>query len=77
MHAVLHALRTPTLILCLASLLQGCAGLIAGGAATGALIIHDRRTTGTVIDDKAIALSGEHRVNSDPAMASFSSCPIR
>ena len=70
MPTLAHTLRTPTLILCcLASLLHGCAGIIIGGAATGALIAHDRRTTGTIIDDQALALEGEHRVNGDPRMA--------
>ena len=65
-----HTLRTPALMLCcVTSLLHGCAGIIIGGAATSALIAHDRRTTGTIIDDQAMALEGEHRVNSDPRMA--------
>jgi osmotically-inducible protein OsmY len=35
-------------------LLQGCATAIVTGAATGASIAHDRRTTGAVIDDQGI-----------------------
>ena len=35
-------------------LLQGCATAIVTGAATGASIVHDRRTTGAVIDDQGI-----------------------
>ena len=34
--------------------LQGCAALVVGGAATGAVIAHDRRSFGTVIDDQEI-----------------------
>ncbi len=34
--------------------LQGCAPLIAGGAATTAVVTSDQRTTGTVIEDQAI-----------------------
>ena len=35
-------------------LLQGCAAAVVTGAATGAAVIHDRRSAGTVIDDQAI-----------------------
>ena len=35
-------------------LLQGCATAIVTGAATGASLAHDRRTTGSVIDDQGI-----------------------
>ena len=35
-------------------LLQGCAAAVVTGAATGAAVIHDRRTAGTVIDDQSI-----------------------
>jgi osmotically-inducible protein OsmY len=35
-------------------LLQGCATAVVTGAATGAAVIHDRRSAGAVIDDQAI-----------------------
>ncbi len=35
-------------------LIQGCAPAVVGGAATGAAVAYDRRTTGTVIDDQGI-----------------------
>jgi osmotically-inducible protein OsmY len=35
-------------------LLQGCATAVITGAATGASLAHDRRTTGSVIDDQGI-----------------------
>lgn len=34
--------------------LQGCATAVVTGAATGAAVIHDRRSAGTVIDDQAV-----------------------
>ncbi len=34
--------------------LQGCATAVVTGAATGASIVHDRRTAGSVIDDQGI-----------------------
>ncbi len=36
--------------------LHGCAAVVVGGAATGANVAHDRRTTGTFIEDEAIEL---------------------
>ncbi|MDO4435690.1 MAG: BON domain-containing protein [Cardiobacteriaceae bacterium] len=36
---------------------SGCVPLLIGGAATGVTAVHDRRSVGTVIDDKTIALS--------------------
>lgn len=36
------------------SLLSGCAGVVVGGAATGAAVIHDRRSAGQVIDDQGL-----------------------
>ena len=38
------------------TLLSGCAGLLVGGAAVGVSVAHDRRTTGTVVDDQTIEL---------------------
>ncbi len=35
-------------------LLQACAPVVVGTAATGVVVAHDRRTTGTVIDDQGI-----------------------
>ena len=43
--------------------LHGCAGLLIGGAATGITVAHDRRTTGTVIDDQTIELKLQDALN--------------
>lgn len=37
-----------------AALLQGCATAVVTGAATGAAVVHDRRTAGSVIEDQTI-----------------------
>lgn len=34
------------------SLLTGCGAIVVGGAATGAAMVHDRRSAGTVLDDQ-------------------------
>lgn len=41
-------------------LLQGCAPVVVGGAATGASVAYDRRTTGTVIDDQGIEFKASY-----------------
>jgi osmotically-inducible protein OsmY len=46
-------------------LLQGCAEMVVGGAATGAAVVHDRRTPGTVIDDELIELKAAERISAD------------
>ena len=48
-------------------LLQGCAALVVGGAATTAVVAHDRRTTGTVVEDQAIELKVYDRLSKNQA----------
>lgn len=40
----------------LASQLTACAPLVVGGAATGVAVVHDRRSSGVVLDDQRIEL---------------------
>ncbi|MEW6705344.1 MAG: BON domain-containing protein [Pseudomonadota bacterium] len=50
-------------VLLAASVLQGCAPLLVGGAAVGsALMVTDRRTSGTQIDDQGIEIKAANRV---------------
>lgn len=42
--------------LLLALSVSGCAGLLIGGTAVGVSVAHDRRSTGTVVDDQMIEL---------------------
>ncbi len=49
--------------------LTACAPLIAGGAATGAAVTNDRRTTGTVIEDQAIESKAHDFFKADGALA--------
>lgn len=62
------------------SLLSGCAPLIIGGAAaTGGVVAHDRRTTGSVVEDQTIGFKirnrfdPEHGFNKDTADIGVSS----
>lgn len=46
-------------------LLGGCVAVAVTGAATGAAVVHDRRTAGTVIEDKAIELKADDALYHD------------
>jgi osmotically-inducible protein OsmY len=59
--AIVFAAATTTLV--------GCAPLVAGGAATGAVVTSDRRTTGTVIEDQAIETKAYDFFEADGALA--------
>ena len=54
-----------TAALTLAALLAGCAEMVVGGAVAGAMVAHDRRTPGTVIDDQLIELRWIHEYHKD------------
>ncbi|KAF3997173.1 BON domain-containing protein [Glaciimonas immobilis] len=61
-----NSLRRPlaTMALCgmVAMSVQGCVGLLLGGAVVGGFAATDRRTLGAQADDKTIALKGEARL---------------
>lgn len=56
--------------------LSGCTGLLVGGAAVagGAVVstVHDRRTPGTVIDDRALESKATRKILSDDYIDSYS-----
>lgn len=54
-------------------LLQGCATAVVGGAATGAAVIHDRRSAGTILDDKTIVLKIMNEMSNRPELREHSS----
>lgn len=58
------------------ALLQGCAATIIGGAATGGAVAHDRRTTGTVIDDQGIEFKAMQMMNDHPELNDHSSISV-
>lgn len=43
--------------------LEGCAAMVAGTAATGVMVAQDRRTTGTMVEDKSIEVKAFHALN--------------
>jgi osmotically-inducible protein OsmY len=48
--------------------LNGCAAVVVGGAATGAAVVHDRRTTGTFVEDQEIFLKAVQMRESDATL---------
>lgn len=51
----------------LVAILSGCAGVVIGGTATGASVVHDRRTAGTMVEDQAIEFKAIDAFSKDPA----------
>ena len=60
--AYLKPLANALLCVTMLGALQGCVGLIVGGAVAGAVATADRRTLGAQADDKAIAIKAEARL---------------
>ncbi|TCK19064.1 osmotically-inducible protein OsmY [Thiogranum longum] len=58
----------PVALLATTLLLNACAPLIVGGAATTASVAHDRRTAGTVVEDQSIELRIRSALNKDPEL---------
>jgi osmotically-inducible protein OsmY len=64
------------LALIIASLLSGCAAVVVGAGTTGATVAHDRRTTGTYIEDKAILLKALQTQSQDEVLQKNSNISI-
>lgn len=56
-------------VLTQSAVLQGCAPLVAGGAATTAAVTSDQRTTGTVIEDQVIEAKAADFFGADAALS--------
>ncbi len=71
-------LPIPLLILALTggALLSGCGAVIVGGAAAGAGVVHDRRTSGIIVDDQAIKLKIMDFISKNEDIASHSSISV-
>ncbi len=61
-------LKALTIVL-LCTLISGCAAVAVGGAATGAAVAYDRRTTGTVIEDQTIEVKASRAFNADTELS--------
>ncbi len=49
--------------------LSGCVAAVATGAVTGATLLHDRRTTGTIVDDHGLELKAEQAIRDNQGSA--------
>lgn len=52
----------------LAALLTGCGAVVVGGVVAGAKVAHDRRTTGTFIEDQSILINAISMRDEDPEL---------
>lgn len=66
---ILIKLNYTVALLMLILLTHGCAGVVVGGAATGAAVIHDRRSAGTVIDDQGLGWKISNEIFSDKELS--------
>ena len=64
------------LVFPLIMLLSGCAAVAVGGAAAGIAVAHDRRTTGTVIEDQEIFVRATNLRNADERLKELSNISI-
>ena len=62
--------------LVITSLLSGCAAVVVGAGTTGATVAHDRRTTGTYVEDKAILLKALQMRSQDEMLQKNSNISI-
>lgn len=71
--------RKPALLLILillTPLLSGCAGILIGGIAVGAAVAHDRRTTGSYVEDQNIELKALERLSNNKSISKGGSISI-
>ena len=55
-------------LIAMSLLVQACAPVVVGGAATGATVANDKRTTGTFVEDEAIELKIKKAILSDKSL---------
>lgn len=69
-------ISTAIYLLLTALTLQGCAAAIIGGAAATATVIHDRRTTGAMVEDQSIELKTYDLIKKDPQFEKLSNIHV-
>jgi osmotically-inducible protein OsmY len=65
-------IQTLLMIILTASLLNGCAAVVVGGAAVGASAVHERRSVGKMIDDEGIEWKVRSAIHADKPLSSQS-----
>ncbi len=71
-----HTLPALLSLALLTGLLGGCTAVVVGGATTGAVAAHDRRTFGTFIEDKEIHIKALRILHSDRELERLSNIDI-
>jgi osmotically-inducible protein OsmY len=69
-------LATTLTIITILLTLQGCVAAVVGGAAATATIVHDRRTTGVMVEDQSIELKAYDLLSKDPKFKEQSSIHV-
>lgn len=64
------------LLISTVALLQGCAGVVVGGAAATASAAHDRRTVGVMVDDQSIEIKARDAIASNKELAKGSNVTV-
>ncbi|MDJ0805557.1 MAG: BON domain-containing protein [Gammaproteobacteria bacterium] len=62
----MHKIILPIITILLSGILQGCAGVMVGGAAATATALHDRRTLGVFVEDQTIEFKAAEAIAGDP-----------
>jgi osmotically-inducible protein OsmY len=75
MYRRITLIRSLVLVL-LAALLAGCGAVVVGGVATGAAVAHDRRTTGSFIEDQSILLQAIDIRSNDEELQKFANVDV-
>lgn len=70
--SITKKLLLTTIIAAQAALLGGCVAAVGAGAVTGAAVAHDRRTTGTFVDDNLIELKAVGALQTDKELWNYS-----
>ncbi len=70
--SITKKLLLTTIIAAQAALLGGCVAAVGAGAVTGAAMAHDRRTTGTFVDDNLIELKAVGALQTDKELWNYS-----
>lgn len=70
--SITKKLLLTTIIAAQAALLGGCVAAVGAGAVTGAAVAHDRRTTGTFVDDNLIELKAMGALQTDKELWNYS-----
>jgi len=73
---MLISTRSTTVLLSLTLLLQGCAAFVVGGAATTAMVAHDRRTAGVMVEDQSIELKTYDRLAKEPEIKEYANIHV-